>query len=119
MAHETQHAHSPHRTYLLVFAALIVLLALTVVAAHFNFGTWSLIIAMLIAATKAVLVVLFFMHVWGSTRLTWLFAAAAFFWLGIMITLTFSDYVTRTAVPAALKQGPGGTEGIVKLEKMP
>jgi len=45
--------------------------------------------------TKMLLVVLFFMHVRYSSRLTWAVVAAGFFWLGLLLLLTLSDYVTR------------------------
>ena len=51
--------------------------------------------ALAIAITKMLLVILYFMHVRYSSRLTWLFVAAGFIWLLIMIDLTLSDYLTR------------------------
>jgi cytochrome c oxidase subunit 4 len=51
--------------------------------------------AMTIAVLKAVVVVLFFMHVKYSTRLTWVVVIGGVFWLGILLVLLFSDYLTR------------------------
>jgi cytochrome c oxidase subunit 4 len=48
---------------------------------------------------KAVLVVLFFMHIYYSNKLTKLTVAAGFFWLLIMITMSLSDYATRGFLP--------------------
>ncbi len=97
------HTHIvPIRVYLLVYAALLVLLVLTVGAAYLP-GRHTLlnnVIALTIAIAKAVLVVLYFMHVRYSTRLTWLWASAGFFWLLIMFILTLGDYFTRHWVPA-------------------
>jgi cytochrome c oxidase subunit 4 len=45
--------------------------------------------------TKALLVILFFMHVRWSTRLTWVVVASGFFWLLILFGLTMMDYLTR------------------------
>ena len=59
-----------------------------------NFPLNSLV-ALTIAVTKAVLVILFFMHVKYSTRLTKVVVVAGFFWLGIMLTITMSDYLFR------------------------
>ena len=73
----------------------MVLTVLTVVAAQFDFGSLNVVIAMAIAVTKATLVVLFFMHVRYSSRLTWIVVISGFFWLGIMFLFTMSDYVTR------------------------
>lgn len=85
----------PARTYYAIFGALIALTGLTVAVAYFDLGAFNTVVAMAIAVLKATLVVLFFMHVRYSTRLTWVFAAAGFFWLVILILLTLSDYVSR------------------------
>ncbi len=82
-------------TYFLIFAALLVLTGLTVYVSYLPFGSWHAAVALSIAVVKALLVLLFFMHLLHGTRLTWLCIAAAVFWLGIMLTLTLSDYLTR------------------------
>ena len=87
----------------------MVFTVLTVIAAKYDFGNDAIntIIALVIAVTKAVLVVLFFMHVWYSNRLTKIVVIAGFFWLAILIVLTLADYFTRSGssgvggVPAA------------------
>jgi cytochrome c oxidase subunit 4 len=71
------------------------LLFLTWGVAQFDLGPWNIIAAMTIAVAKMLLVVLIFMHVRYSTRLTWVFVAAGFFWLFLMVTLTMGDYLTR------------------------
>ena len=78
-----------------IWAALMVLLSATWGAAAFDLGRWNIVVAMGIAAVKTLLVVLIFMHVRYRTRLTWVFVAAGFFWLFIMVTLTMADYLTR------------------------
>lgn len=83
------------KLYFGVFAALMVLTALTVAASRIDLGGLNVFVALVIAITKAVLVVLFFMHVRYSSRLTQLFVSAGFFWLVILLTLTLSDYLTR------------------------
>ena len=90
--------HIVSRTvYFAIFGALMVLTAVTVVAAQFDFGNEAVntAIALAIAVTKAVLVILYFMHVRYSPRLTWVVIASGFLWLFIMIALTMSDYLTR------------------------
>jgi cytochrome c oxidase subunit 4 len=82
-------------TYFLIYAALIVLALTTTGVAYLPLGEWHTVAALTIAVIKALLVLLFFMHLLFSPRLTWLVAAAGVFWLGIMLTLTFSDYLTR------------------------
>ncbi len=83
------------RTYVLVFLALMVGTALTVYAAFQHLGPLNDLVALAIAGAKASLVILFFMHVRHSTRLTWLVVAAGFFWLAIFFAFTLSDYLTR------------------------
>jgi len=90
----TKHVESV-RTYLIIYAMLIALLIATIVAAIFDLGAVGLTIAMGIAIAKALLVILYFMHVRFSSGVTWVFAGAAFLWLGILIVLTMNDYVTR------------------------
>jgi len=85
----------PTRVYYVVFAVLMVGTYLTVQAAYFDLGAFNTVVAVGIAVIKATLVVLFFMHVKYSTRLTWAVVAGSLFWLGILFVLTFSDYLTR------------------------
>lgn len=83
------------RTNVIVFLALMVLLVLTVAVAFLDLGNLGLAIAMTIAVIKALLILLYFMHVRFSSPLTWIFSGAAFFWLAIMFALTLNDYLTR------------------------
>ena len=86
----------PVKIYLTIFLALLFGTGLTVVAAFVDFPwQFNSIVALTIAVAKATLVVLFFMHVRYSPRLVWLIVGAALFWMGIMFSLTFSDYFTR------------------------
>jgi cytochrome c oxidase subunit 4 len=86
----------PKRVYYVVFAALMACTFITVLVAFFDLGPLNSIVALAIAVFKATLVVLFFMHVKYSTRLTWAVVAGSVFWLGILLALTFSDYLTRS-----------------------
>ena len=85
----------PVRTNIAVFVALLVLLVMTVVAARMPLGALHVPIAMTIATIKAVLIVLFFMHLLHSHRLMMIVSVASFFWLAIMVALTLNDYLTR------------------------
>lgn len=88
--------HGPSQKMLFaVWIGLLALLFLTWGVAKFDLGRWNIIAAMTIALAKMLLVVLIFMHVRYGTRLTWVFVAAGFFWLLIMVTLTMADYLTR------------------------
>jgi cytochrome c oxidase subunit 4 len=92
----------PPRTYVGVFAALMVGTILTVVAAGQDFGVFNNAVALGIAVTKATLVVLFFMHVKYSSRLTWLVVASGFVWLVILLAITLSDYYSPLLTPGPL-----------------
>jgi cytochrome c oxidase subunit 4 len=85
----------PKRTYYTVFAILIACTYLTWQVAYFDLGPLNAVVALGIAVLKAVLVVLFFMHVRYGTRLIWVVVIAGVFWLAILLTVTMSDYLTR------------------------
>lgn len=93
----SEHAHHviPARTYLVVFAVLMALLVATVAGSFMPLGPLHLPVALAIAAAKAILIVLYFMHVRYSNRLTWVFASAAFVWLAILLVFSLSDYFSR------------------------
>ena len=85
----------PVRTYYAIFAALLVMTALTVAVAFVDLGRMNTVIALTIAVIKATLVILFFMHVYYGSRLTWIVLATGFFWLAVLITFTMSDVLSR------------------------
>jgi cytochrome c oxidase subunit 4 len=92
--HATHHIVTPGQ-YALVFAALLAGTALTVVAANIDLGVFNPIIALAIACTKAVIVILFFMHVKYQSHLIKATVAAGFFLFLVLITMTLSDYISR------------------------
>ena len=92
------------RLYVGIFAALIGLTGLTVAVAFFDLGGGRLhyvnaIAAITIAIAKALLVVLYFMHVRYSSRLIWIFVGAGVFWLLILFVLTLADFLSRGWFP--------------------
>ena len=90
------HIHvTPMWIYIAVFLALAAGTLLTWWVSTQELGMWNTPIALIIATIKAVLVILFFMHVIHSTRLTWVVIIASFLWLGVLFVLTFADYLTR------------------------
>jgi len=100
MSQETHSTHqhvSSRKMYFAVFAALLVLTFATVLVARVDLGVMNDVVALGIAVTKAVLVLLFFMHVRYSTRLTALTAVGGFLWLAILIGITLCDYMSRGA----------------------
>ena len=85
----------PKKVYFLIFIALLCLTLITIWVAFIDLGRLNTFIAMTIAVCKALLVVLYFMHLRYSSRLTWVVAGAGLFWLAILMGLTLSDYLTR------------------------
>ena len=86
---------SGNRTYLLVWAALLVLTAATVAVSYVHLGMMNVVVALLIAAVKASLVALFFMHLRYESRLVWGFALTPIFFLALIIAGTLSDTLFR------------------------
>ena len=113
------------RIYVAVLLALMALLGLTLAASFIDLDEqvatilskwthkqynpqdmyWNLGVALLVAFTKAGLIMLFFMHIRYGSQLAWAFAAAGFVWLGILITLTLSDYLSRS-YPSGVPKSP-------------
>jgi cytochrome c oxidase subunit IV len=107
MASSNGHANGHHvmsvRFYVMIFLALIVGTILTVIVAKFDLGPFNNIVMLTVACAKALLVVLYFMHVRWSSRLTMVVAASGFFWLLILFTITMADYMSRGWMPGTLK----------------
>lgn len=99
----------PPRTFAKVFAALLALLGLTVGVNFLPLGGFALPVALGIAGVKAALILLFFMEVRYRSRLTALFAGAAFVWLAILLTLMMMDYRTRGRLEPDWRAGTGPT----------
>ena len=93
---EGAHGHiSPLSLYIGIFLALMVLTAVTVFAAFVNLGRFNAPVALGIAILKATLVILYFMHVKYSSRLTKLIVLTSLFFLLILMGETMMDYATR------------------------
>jgi cytochrome c oxidase subunit IV len=97
---------SPKSTYYAIFGALMVLTTVTVVVAFVPLGAFNFPVAISIAITKATLVVLYFMHVKYSSKLTKMIVAMALFFLLTMFGLTMTDYMSRSWFAS-----PRGTAG--------
>lgn len=84
------------RTYFTVWAVLMCLTAATAGLSYIDMGAMSPVVALLIATCKGSLVILFFMHAkYVDVKTTILVIVAGFFWLGIMLLMTMTDYITR------------------------
>ena len=86
---------APKKLYFSIFGTLIILTAITVGVAFIDLGPLNTVVALSIAFVKATLVVLFFMHLKYSNRLTAMVAASGLVWLVILLAHTFSDYMAR------------------------
>jgi cytochrome c oxidase subunit 4 len=93
----------PMQTYAIIFATLVVFTVITYRVSLIDLKVFNVVVALTIAATKASLVALFFMHARWSPRLTQLVIAGSLFWLFILLALTLADYIAR---------GPGWTHGL-------
>jgi cytochrome c oxidase subunit IV len=91
----------PRQLYYRVFVALLGLTLLTVGVAFIDLGLLNTVIALTIAAAKALLVLLYFMHLRYSSGLTWIVLGAGMFWVILLLTITLSDYLTRDWLPVA------------------
>jgi cytochrome c oxidase subunit 4 len=94
-AHSENHI-VPKRVYYLIFATLIVLTWVTAYVSTVDLGRWNIFVALAIAIFKASLVILFFMHVKYSSRLTKFIVVCGFFWLSLLLFITMADLWTRS-----------------------
>src|SRR5277367_146549 len=110
MSHEEQHFHDPSNVtnpehaehhivtpvqYCMVFGTLLVGTLITVLAAYKDLGVLNPVIALGIACTKAVIVILFFMHVKYQSNLVKMTVACGFFTFLVLVTMTLTDYMSR------------------------
>jgi len=97
MSEPTHHVHtvvSP-KVYLAIFGSLLFFTALTVAASYLELGVFNAVVALGIAVIKGTLVVLFFMHIRYSSKLTKLTICSGIFVFLVLITMTLTDYISR------------------------
>ncbi len=92
--HAEHHIVTPLQ-YLYVYISLLIGTALTVIAANIDMGVFNPIVALGIASTKMVIVILFFMHVKYQSNLIKMTVGSGFFTFLVLITMTLSDYMSR------------------------
>ncbi len=94
--------HTPHivplKTYLMVGGALLILTILTVTISTIPLGGWNVVVALTIASLKALLVAMFFMHLYYDKKIFLIIFSSAIIMLGIFITLTMFDTLERGRV---------------------
>ena len=97
------HEHvTPLSVYFGIFATLMVLTAITVAVAWVDLGSLNILVALGVAVFKAALVVLYFMHLKYSSKLTWIVVASGLFWMMILFGITMADYLTRGWMPGPM-----------------
>ena len=99
--HPSEPTHTPFRivspkTYLVIAGCLLVLTASTTAISYVELGVFNAVVALAIACIKATLVILFFMHIKYSSKLTKLTVCAGLFTFLVLITMTLSDYISRS-----------------------
>ena len=91
------------KQYAYVFAILMVLTLATTAIGRIDLGPLNVVVALVIATIKAMLVVLFFMHIYWSNRLNKLAIVSGVAWFVLLLWLTLSDFATRGWLPFAGK----------------
>jgi cytochrome c oxidase subunit 4 len=92
--HADHHIVTPFQ-YAMVFLTLLVFTGITVGAAYVELGIFNPVVALAIASTKMVIVILFFMHVKYQSNLVKMTVACGFFTFIVLITMTLTDYMSR------------------------
>lgn len=92
--HHADHIVTPG-VYLVIGTCLLILTAATAGISYVDLGVFNAVVALAIACLKGSLVVLFFMHIKYSSRLTKLTVAAGFFTFLVLLTMTMTDYISR------------------------
>jgi cytochrome c oxidase subunit IV len=85
-------------TFLVAWAALLLLLGLSIASAYLEIGGLRPLVQFGIAATQTAIVFIVFMRLRGRPSLKWVFAGAGFFWLLFLYGLSMADYATRTGL---------------------
>jgi len=95
---ENKHHIIPLRVYIIVFVILLSMTALTVITAQYDFGSFNIILALMIASFKSSLVLLFFMHLYYDNKINLIFILGSVLFLAIFIGITMIDTNQRTTL---------------------
>ncbi len=95
-------------TYYGIFAILLVLTGVTASVAFVDLGPLNTLVALSIAVTKATLVILYFMHLRYSTKLTWIFVGAGVLWFLLLMAFLFADIWSRGWLPRGVPWNTAG-----------
>ena len=113
--------HAPHvapaKLFINVLLALLVLTILTVAVSRFDFGSFNMLVAMLIAAVKAALVMTFFMHLKWDTAINNIAILSSFMFLALLFVFTLADLSTRDATDRANVEVPDNRESLLRARE--
>ena len=87
------------KQYALIFGILMVLTLATTTIGMIDLGRLNVVVALVIATIKALLVVLFFMHIYWSSKLNKLAVVSGVAWLALLLWLTLTDIFSRGWLP--------------------
>ncbi len=87
------------KQYALIFGILMVLTLATTAIGMIDLGRLNVVVALVIATIKALLVVLFFMHIYWSSKLNKLVVVSGLVWLALLLWLTLTDFFSRGWLP--------------------
>jgi cytochrome c oxidase subunit 4 len=87
------------KQYALIFGILMVLTLATTAIGMIDLGRLNVVVALVIATIKALLVVLFFMHIYWSSKLNKLVVVSGVAWLALLLWLTLTDVFSRGWLP--------------------
>tara|TARA_Y100000768_G_scaffold273912_1_gene209747 strand:+ start:857 stop:1267 length:411 start_codon:yes stop_codon:yes gene_type:complete len=92
MSNNEHHIHiTPLKTYLVIYFTLLLMTLITLISVQFDFGSFNIVIAMIIASFKATLVLLFFMHLLYDNKINLAFLVASVVFLAVFIVITAVD----------------------------
>jgi cytochrome c oxidase subunit 4 len=92
---EEKHHIVPFRTFLLVLAALLVLTFASIGITNYELGPFTVVAALLLASIKTIFVLVYFMHLKFDVKMFGILVAAVLILIGVVIFITFLDYLYR------------------------
>jgi len=92
---DTTHHVVSYRSYALILVLLLILTGVSVAVTQIELTKWSTAVALLLAGTKTTLVMAIFMHLKFDQRIFKIMAVLIILLLGVVIVITFLDYLFR------------------------
>lgn len=94
MENSTHHI-VPYRVYLVILAILITMTGISVAVTQIDLGPVTIAVALLLATVKSAFVLIYFMHLKFENRMFTFMVAGVTLLTGIVIFVTFLDYLFR------------------------